>query len=189
MSPNAYACWNDEKRLLCAYHGEAEHEEPIFIWTYSVFEEYNCGAVTPSMYHFMSGYVQDHLTKDDLYDLATDEYYHTHIEEAVNAYYEIPIKERIEMHEQMLVNLQAEKERADAKEEAFIDACLDDNCPFDVTSPIYVEYCQWCREQKEKWSKIAFELANEMDEEENWYSGAEEWAVPPEKLQYDPSDE
>ena len=57
MSPNAYVHWNDEKRLLYGYQGEAEHEEPVFTWTYSVVEEYLGEACTPSMYNFFTNYI------------------------------------------------------------------------------------------------------------------------------------
>ena len=174
MSPNAYVHWDDEKRLLHGFQGEAEHEEPIFTWTYSTFEEYLNEACTPSMYHFMAGYVSNEISKDELYVLQGGDYCPGQLEEeAVDAYFDLPISERIEMHEQELVNLNAERDRAADKEAAFIDACLDDTCPFDVDSPIYVEYCQWCRAQTAKWSKIVGRLADEIYEEEQWRGGHE----------------
>jgi hypothetical protein len=67
---------------------------------------------------------------------------------------------------------------------------LDDACPFDVASPIYVEYCQWCREQKEKWAKIHFDLCRQLDEETDWRGGHEEGAENDAHLNpYDPMDE
>lgn len=174
MSPNAYVHWNDEKRLLYGFQGEAEHEEPVFTWTYSTFEEYLTEACSPSMYQFMANYVLEEISKEELYEIQGGDYCPGRLEEeAVDAYFDLPIKERIEMHNQELVNLYAERDRAAGKEAAFIDACLDDKCPFDVDSPIYVEYCTWCREQAEKWTKIVARLADEIHEEEHWRSGAE----------------
>jgi hypothetical protein len=174
MSPNAYVHWNDESRLLYGFQGEAEHEEPTFTWTYSTFEEYLNEACTPSMYHFMAGYVLEEISKDELYELQGGDYCPGRLEEeAVDAYFDLPIKERIDMHMQELENLYAERERAKGTEAAFIDACIDDHCPFDVDSPIYVEYCGWCRSQVEKWTKIVNRLSDEIYEEEEWRGGHE----------------
>ena len=190
MSPNAYLHWDDEKRLLYGFQGEAEHEEPVFTWTYSTFEEYLNEACTPSMYQFMTSYILDEINKEELYELQGGDYCAGRLEEeAVDAYFDLPINERIEMHRQELVNLYAERDRATGKEAAFIDACLDDHCPFDVDSPIYVEYCQWCRSQVEKWTKIVARLADEIHEEEEWRSGAEAGAEDETKENYDPMDE
>ena len=191
MSPNAYVCWNDDTHLLCGFQGEAEHELPVFTWTYSTFEAYLTEACTPSMYHYMAGYVLEEITKEELYEIQGGDYCTGSLEEeAVDAYFNLPINKRIDMHEQELANLHAERDRAAGKEAAFIDACLDDNCPFDIGSPIYVEYCQWCRSQKETWSKIADRLADEIHEEEQWRGGHEEGASDMETDEkYDPKEE
>ena len=177
MSPNAYISWNDDKRLLYGYQGEAEHEEPCFTWTYSTFEEYLGEACTPSMYNFFTNYIIEEINKEELYEIQGGDYCPGRLEEeAVDAYFDLPIKERVEMHMQEMANLEAERDRAAGKEAAFLDALLDEACPFDVESPIYVEYCQWCREQKEKWAKIHFDLCCQMDEETEWRGGHEEGA-------------
>ena len=174
MSPNAYLSWNDETRLLNGFQGEDIHEKPVFTWTYSTFEEYLDEACTPSMYQFMANYVLEEISKEELYELQGGDYCTGQLEEeAVEAYFNMPMRERTELHNQELVNLYAERDRAAGKETAFIDACLDDACPFDLDSPIYVEYCKWCRKQKEKWSHIANRLADDIHEEEQWRSGAE----------------
>ena len=188
MSPNSYTQWNEETGLLEGFQGEALNEQPIFKWTYSVFEEYLDEAVTPSMYHFMAGYVDNHLSREDRYELQGGDYCAGTIEEeAVDAYFALSIHHRIESHEQELVNLVAELERASDKEVAFINASLDDACPFDLTSPIYVEYCQWCRSQKEKWTHSVERLENMLREEENWVGGHE--AGESDAENYDPTDE
>jgi len=191
MSPNAYVQWNDETRLLYGFQGEAEHEEPVFTWTYSVFEEYLGEACTPSMYNFFTEYISEEINKEELYEIQGGDYCPGRLEEeAVDAYFELPIKERIDLHMQEMKNLEAERDRASAKETAFIDAIIDDACPFDVASPIYVEYCQWCREQKEKWAKIHHDLCCQLDEETDWRGGHEEGAENDAHLNpYDPMDE
>jgi hypothetical protein len=145
MSPNSYIAFN-KSGLLCGYPGEAEHEEPCFIWTYSVFEDLISECITPSMYHYMAGYVHSNFTKDDLWDIAGGDYSPGDLEAAaIDAYFDEPICERIIMHEQELVNLRADLRRAQAKESAAIDAMLEENKPFDGTSPIDREYADFMR--------------------------------------------
>ena len=176
MSPNAYVAFND-RGLLCGYQGEAEHEEPVFVWTYSVFEDLINENITPSMYQYMAGWVNDNITKDDLWELAADDYCSGDLEaEAVDAYFEQPINDRITMHEQMLVNLRAAKRRAEAKESAAIDAMLEENKPFDKTSPIDEEYCDFMRSIIDKNRKAIDRLEREIHEEEQWRGGHEDGA-------------
>ena len=173
MSPNSYISFNDEG-ILCGYLGEADHEEPCFVWTYSTFEEYINECITPSMYRFMASYVEENFTKDDLWELAGDVYFSGDLESsAVDAYYDTPINDRITMHEQELVNLKAAKRRAEAKESAAIDAMLAENKPFDHTSPIDEEYCDFMRGLIEKNRKAVDRLEREIHEEEQWRGGHE----------------
>jgi hypothetical protein len=178
MSPNAYVSWCDEKRMLCGYQGEEENEKPVFVWDYSVFEEYNGEAVTPSMYEFLSAYIQNNITKKQLYEIQGDDYCPGDLEEeAVNAYYQVPILTRTEMHKQMLINLYAEHHAVSAKETAAINWMLDDDKqPFDITSPIYTEVCNFVRKLTDKYKSMGERLRAEIDEEEQWWSGAEEGA-------------
>ena len=188
MSPNAYLSWN-ETGLLCGYPGEAEVEEPSFIWTYSTFEEYYDQAVSPSMYGIMASYVENNITKEQLYEIQGGDYCPGDLEEfAVEYYYETPLLERIELHRQCLENLKADRDRADEKMHAFIDAHLIDECPFDPSNPIYIDYCQWTREGKEKWERELFKMQNMVEEEEQWRGGHEEGAENVPHL-YDPMDE
>jgi hypothetical protein len=174
MSPNAYVCFNSEG-LLVGYQGEAIHEEPVFTWTYAEFEEYLNECITPSMYNFMAGYVRNEITKDELYEIQGGDYCCGDLEaNAVDAYYELPINDRIEMHEQTLVNLRAAKRRAEAKESAAIDAMLEENKPFDNSSPIATEYCDFMRSIIEKNRQAIDRLEREIHEEEHWRGGHEE---------------
>ena len=189
LSPNAYVCY-DADGLLCGYQGEAIHEEPCFTWTYAEFEEYLNECITPSMYHFMAGYVRNEITKDELYEIQGGDYCCGDLEgNAVDAYFDLPINDRIEMHEQTLVNLRAAKRRAEAKESAAIDAMLEENKPFDNTSPINQEYSDFMRSIIEKSRKAIDRLENEIHEEEQWRGGHEEGAEDETKENYDPMDE
>lgn len=176
MSPNAYLAFNDAG-LLCGYQGEAEHEEPVFVWTYSEFEEYIDEAITPSMYNYMSSYVEQHMTKEELYEIQGGDYATGALEgDAVDAYFEVPIIERIRMHEQELVNLRAAKRTAEAKESAAIDAMLEENKPFHDSSPIAYEYAEFMRGLIAKNRAAIDRLENEIHEEEQWSGGHEEGA-------------
>ena len=125
MSPNSYLAFNDQG-LLCGYQGEAIHEEPCFTWTYAEFEEYLNESITPSMYHYMASYVRSEISKEELYEIQGGDYCTGRLEEeAVDAYFDLPINDRITMHEQELVNLRAAQRSAEAKESAAIDAYFD----------------------------------------------------------------
>ena len=176
MSPNAYLAFNDAG-LLCGYQGEYEGEEPVFVWTYSEFEEYLTEAITPSMYNYMSSYVDQHMTKEELYEIQGGDYCTGDLEAAaVDAYFDVPLIERMRMHEQELVNLRAAKRTAEAKESAAIDAMLEENKPFDDNSPIALEYAEFMRSLIAKNRAAIDRLENEIHEEEQWSGGHEEGA-------------
>ena len=190
MSPNSSPGWNDAG-LLCGYQGEYEGEEPVFVWTYSTFEEFLDEAINPSMYNCMASYVEENMTKEELYEIQGGDYCTGDLEaEAVDAYFDLPINERIRIHEQQLVNLRADLRRAEAKESAAIDAMLTENRPFDDTSPIATEYCDFMRGIIEKNRAKIDRLQNEIYEEEQWRGGHEEGAEGDAHLgPYDPMDE
>jgi hypothetical protein len=176
MSPNAYVCY-DADNLLCGYQGEALHEEPCFTWTYSEFEEYLNECITPSMYHFMANYVRENISKEELYEIQGGDYCTGDLEaSAVDAYFDTPINERIRMHEQELVNLRAALRLAHAKESAAIDAMLEENKPFDHTSPIDREYSDFMRGIIDRSHAAIERLEREIHEEEQWRGGHEEGA-------------
>lgn len=173
MSPNAYVAFNDQG-LLCGYQGEEEGEHPSFIWTYSVFEDLVQESITPSMYHCIAGFIQNEISKDELYEIQGGDYCPGMLEaSALDAYYDLPLNERITLHEQTLVNLRAAKRRAEAKESAAIDAMLEENKPFDHTSPIDHEYCEFMRSVIDRERKAIERLEREIHEEEQWRGGHE----------------
>jgi hypothetical protein len=190
MSPNSSLGWNDAG-LLCGFLGEEENEEPCFVWTYSTFEEYLNESITPSMYNCMASYVEENMTKEELYEIQGGDYCTGDLEAAaVDAYFDTPINERITMHEQQLVNMRDALRRAEAKESAAIDAMLEENKPFDDTSPIAHEYAEFMRGIIAKNRAKIDRLQNEIYEEEQWRGGHEEGAEGDAHLNpYDPMDE
>jgi len=172
--------WND-RGLLCGRG---------FTWTYSVFEKYLPGCITPSMYHAMATYVLDEIMNDELDKVEKGEYSPGDLEsQAIDAYFDIPLRERIEMHEQELVNLRAAKRLADAKVSSAIDAMLEENRPFDQTSPINHEYSEFMRSLISKYQHQADDLEFMIYEEEQWRGGHEYGAEFDLYPRYDPSDE
>lgn len=169
----AYVCFT--KGLLCGYPGE-EVEFPVFTWTYAEFEKHTGESITPSMYRFMAEYVCGNLTKEDLYAFGDDYCPDDLNEEAVNAYFDMPINRKIALHEQMLDDLQYERDEALAKEVAAIDALLDENNPFGEDSPISHEYADFLRQLIIENRKKADRLECQIHEEEQWRGGHEEGA-------------
>jgi hypothetical protein len=175
MSPNAYVCF--KSGLLYGYPGEEEVETPTFTWTYSDFEEYLDDCITPSMYRFMAEYVSKNISKDELYDIQGGDYSPGELEEeAVNAYFEMPINWRISFHEQVIGEMRTKKAIAEAKEAAAIDAMLDENTPFGEDSPINHEYTEFMRGLVTKNRTKVDRLESEIHEEEQWRGGHEEGA-------------
>lgn len=175
MSPNAYVCFKNG--LLCGYPGEEEVEPATFTWTYDDFEQHVGESITPSMYRFMAEYVHDNISKDELYEIQGGDYCPGELEEeAVNAYFDIPILRKIALHEQMLKELQNKKAISEAKEAAAIDAMLDDTSPFGEDSPINHEYSNFMRSLVTENRKKVDRLEHEIHEEEQWRGGHEEGA-------------
>jgi hypothetical protein len=125
----------------------------------------------------MAEYVHENISKDELYEIQGGDYCPGELEEeAVNAYFDIPILKKIALHKQILKELQNEKAIAEAKEAAAIDAMLDGNNPFDNDSPINHEYTEFMRGLVVKNRTKADRLENEIHEEEQWRGGHEEGA-------------
>lgn len=162
--------------FLCGYSGD-DDSSPVFKWTYSTFEEYLGESITPSMYRFMANYVRKNISKGELYALGCGEYRPDVLaEDAVGAYFDLPITKKIEMHERMLDELNSDKAIAEAKEIAAINAVLDDTTPFGNDSPINREYTEFMNGLVVKNRKEADRLADQIYEEEQWRGGHEEGA-------------
>jgi hypothetical protein len=142
------------------------------------------------MYHFMASYVEEYMTKDELYEIQGGDYCTGDLEAAaVDAYFDLPLNTRITMHEQELVNLRADLRRAEAKESAAIDAMLTENLPFDSSNPIAREYADFMRGLITENRAKADRLENEIIEEEQWRGGHEDGESDTERENYDPMDE
>jgi len=190
MSPNACVHWSDEKGLLYGYPGESELEEPTFTWTYSIFEEIADDLITPSMYDFMAVYVQDNISKESLYEIQGGDYQAGKLEEeAVDAYYDLPLIDRVSMHDRALANLRAERNLAEEKKHAAMDWIMDDeDTELTPENPIYVELCQFVRSLVQKNNDLQMDLERRIQEEEQWRGGHEAGMSDDEGM-YDPMEE
>ena len=173
MSPNVSLEFDANDMLVATNENGTK-----FKWSYSDFENFLNENITPSMYEFMAGFVFENISKDALWELEAEDYAPGHLEEtAVTAYFDIPALERQEMHVQMLENLNAELKVTEEKEAASMNWLIDDEKhPFDITSPIYVEMCNFVRSLVEKYKKKRDDLENQIHEEEQWRGGWEEGA-------------
>lgn len=170
MSLNVWLEFDDDTNMLIATDGNNEY----YKWTYSDFEEHLNESITPSMYQFMAGHVYKNIDNACLWMIEAGNYGNGETEErAVEAYNDLPALERKKMHDQELLNLQAEYARAEDKEMAAVNWMLDDT-PFDPASPIYVEVCQYVRGLVNKYKAKRERLEREIHEEEEWRGGWEE---------------
>jgi hypothetical protein len=178
--------WFDtDLRLLCAYDAS---NKITFNWPYSVFEEYNGSFVSPSMYHFIANYLDENMPKWALDDLEYGRYSLGTLEaQALDEYYDLPILERTRLHEQTTRNLNTELEAALAKERAFLRARED--YPWPVTSAINDDYNKWIEDGANNWGAKAIKIADELEEEACWESGAEEGSSQVGHDYYEPMDE
>lgn len=156
----------NEDGILCAYEGDMV----VFKWTYNVFEDYAEEVLTPSMYHFMANHLMCNLNEDVSIDYCPG-YPEA---EAVDAYYDTPLVDRMEMHEQEMENLKDEHRHMAAKQRAAADWLLDDE--HNPENPIYIEMCAFMRELYKKYEKKVEEVQRRIDEEEQWRGGHEEGA-------------
>ena len=82
---------SNDDGLLRAYD---DSNKLMFKWTYSVFEEYAMQAIAPSMYIWMTDYIVSHLC-----GRPTDRMN----KEDVDAYFSLPLAERIAGHNQLMM--------------------------------------------------------------------------------------
>ena len=152
-----------DNSLLCSWDALGNK---VYIWTYSEFERFLSSAICPSMYHSMASYVQNNITNEHIQSIDDWDYAGGNLEAAaVDAYFELSAIERWDRHSQELVNLRMAKHTAESKETAAIDAMLEANKPFDHTSPIDQEYCDFMRGIIATNRAAVARLENEIHEE------------------------
>ena len=158
----SYLLWCPKRNLLCGYDGE--NDDPVFVWSYSTFEKYHREAITPSMYEFMSSYVLNNISTDQLYDLQGHVYQEGELEEyAVDAYYEVPILRRIEMHN---TTIRVTKDKLDIAQKKRAEL----NAAPKLFVTMRSEYDKWVDKHTEIETRTIEQLTRHLEEEYLWRS-------------------
>jgi hypothetical protein len=152
-------------------------------WTSSDFE----GQITPSMLEFMKGYIIDNITDEHIRDIQNDCYRQDLEEDAVISYHNLPHQERTLMHMQMMKNLKKQLKEVCRKLESLQTSDIPP--PFDPSSPIYQEVCDFWKELEEDLTDQKRDLEQQLQEEELWRGGWEDGESDTEGPRYDHFDE
>jgi hypothetical protein len=140
-----------------------------FTYTYDFIENLiDDIPVYPSMYDFMARYIIERreilqrLQLNDPEEFVWGAYY---------KYIELPIEEKIKMHEQELADLEKARLGAEEKEHSAMSIVLSDEdypkTPFDPDSPIHKETMQFMRGLVTKYRKQREEYERRIYEENN----------------------
>ena len=177
--------WCPTRRL--AYVSVDDQE---ILLDYSIFENIERGLVTPSMYSWMTEWLQKTLSSRRIRDVMTDPIsrriqMESWAEDAHRAYHDLPWQTRLDLHNQMVNQLEEEKDDAEKKEKAAIDWMLEEDTP----SAIQAEVCDFVRELVVKYRCLGERLENEIHEEAQWEQGGEDGASQTDGPRYDEMDE
>jgi hypothetical protein len=175
--------WCPKRRILCGFQGD----QAVVKFDYSVFENIERGLVTPSMYNWMTSWIQGTISVEQLDALVQGDQFlfQTYTEDAHREYHNLPWQERLEHHTQTVENLKSELRCIELDENQLRDA---DN-PFSYSSSLFDAYEVWAREQGDALSKLAMQIADELDEEALWEQGGEDGASQTDGPTYDHMDE
>ena len=161
--------WCPKRRIMCGFQGD----QAVVKFDYSVFENIERGLVTPSMYNWMTAWIQGTISVEQLDALGQGDQslFQTYAEDAHRAYHNLPLQERLEHHNQTVENLKWELKRVEANEREIRET----RNPFG-SSLIHGDYRRWVSDKVVEYSKLAMEIAAEIDEEEQWGQGGEDGA-------------
>jgi len=175
--------WCPKRRILCGFQGD----QAVVKFDYSVFENIERGLVTPSMYNWMTSWIQGTMSVEQLDALVQGDQFlfQTYTEDAHREYHNLSWQERLELHRQEVENLESELKRVEANERELRET----ENPFDPTSPMYTEYNTWANDKVAEYSKLAMQIADELDEEALWEQGGEDGASQTDGPTYDHMDE
>lgn len=177
--------WSPERRLMCV--AMDDQEIPL---NYSIFENIERGLVTPSMYLWMTAWLQKTRPSRHIQDVVIDPLVRRNqmeswAEDAHRAYHDLPWQERLANHKDTMDDLMEER---DNFEKAEREIRRTEN-PFDPSSLAYTAYNTWANTKIAEYSRVAMEISDEMDEEELWEQGGEDGASQTDGPRYDEMDE
>ena len=137
----------------------------VYTWTYSDFERMLPHAVTPSMYHFMCSYILSNINP------VQEEYTSDGIEaRAIDAYFDLPYEDRLEMHHQEMVNLHVSAENVKKQVDAVIEAKLAFMYENNLFFPISDDVIPMLEKLEKKYEKRYDYFLSEGYIENTWYS-------------------
>ena len=177
--------WCPTRRL--AYVSVDDQE---ILLDYSIFENIERGLVTPSMYSWMTEWLQKTLSSRHIQDVMTDSLtrriqMESWAEDAHRAYHDLPWQERLANHKDTMDDLMEERDNFEKAEREIRRT----DTPFDPSSPVYAEYNAWANTKVAEYSRTAMRISDELDEEDLWEFGAEDGASQTDGPRYDEMDE
>jgi len=175
--------WCPKRRILCGFQGD----QAVVKFDYSVFENIERGLVTPSMYNWMTSWIQGTISVEQLDALVQGDQFlfQTYAEDAHRAYHDLQWQTRLNLHTEMVAYLDDELKHTEADERELIRI----NNPFDPKSSLRASYDVWHTAEAEALSKLAMQIADELDEESLWEQGGEDGASQTDGPRYDGLDE
>jgi len=175
--------WSPERRLMCGFQGD----QAVLKFDYSKFENIERGLVTPSMYNWMTSWIQGSISREHLDALVQgDEFlFQTYAEDAHRAYHDLPWRERLDNHKNTMADLAEERANFEKAEREIRHT----ENPFDPTSSVCSEYNAWANTKIAEYSRVAMQISDELDEEELWEFGGEDGASQTDGPRYAESDE
>ena len=177
--------WSPERRLMCVSMGD--QEIPL---NYSIFENIERGLVTPSMYLWMTAWLQKTRSPACVQDVMTDPLarriqMEAWAEDAHRAYHDLPWQERLANHKNTMDDLVEERDNFEKAEREIRRT----DTPFDPSSPRSAAYNAWANTKIAEYSREAMRISDELDEEDLWEFGAEDGASQTDGPRYDEMDE
>lgn len=121
--------WDSNSWLLRA---KAPSGETVFTWTYPMFEDWTMGAVIPSQYAFMTGYIQERTTPKDL-ELMTQGLYKpaAMASAAVDAWDALPEEDQFDWHIQTIDQIECQRAQALERAETAMAWIVSDDEAFE----------------------------------------------------------
>jgi hypothetical protein len=97
-----------------------------------MFEDWTIGPVIPSAYGFMTGYIQDHITENDLSAIYAGSYNPSPLcSLAVDAWYALPEDDRFDWHSQTIDQIECQRAQAQEREETAMAWIVSDDEVFE----------------------------------------------------------
>ena len=126
---SARLIWDDNSWLLRA---KASSGETLFTWTYPMFEEWTSNSITPAQYSFMTIYIQENTTQDELVLMEKGLYNPSPtVSISVEAWDDLSEEEKLDWHDQTIAQLECHRAQAQEREESAMGWIVSDDDSFE----------------------------------------------------------